>query len=167
MYQPVLFDLKDIFDKPLRRYELFSSILDLTCMEKSPQVGRKPISRAALTRALIFKNLRSIATLSDLSAELYERSRLASILGFEPKEKPVPVERFSSYLKPLNKISAFGVGYFFVDGIYGHLQLAKENLAKALSLKVSEGLFDVDKAKEIVKWSFYDNPLKIFKLETK
>jgi len=47
------------------------------------------------------------------------------------------------------------------------LQLAKENLAKALSLKVSEGLFDVDKAKEIVKWSFYDNPLKIFKLETK
>jgi len=99
MYQPVLFDLKDIFDKPLRRYELFSSILDLTCMEKSLQVGRKPISRAALTRALIFKNLRSIATLSDLSAELYERSRLASILGFEPKEKPVPVERFSSYLK--------------------------------------------------------------------
>jgi len=114
MYQPVLFDLEDIFDKPLRRYELFFSILDLTCMEKSPQVGRKPISRAALARALIFKNLRSIATLSDLSAELYERSRLASILGFEPKEKPVPVERFSSYLKETDNFTLHEVRIMLV-----------------------------------------------------
>ena len=99
MYQPVLFDLEDIFDKPLRRYELFFSILDLSLLEKNPAVGRKPISRASLLRALIFKNLRSIASLSDLSAELYEHPRLASILGFVPGDKPIPVERFSSYLK--------------------------------------------------------------------
>jgi len=102
MYQRPLFDLEDIFDKPLRRYELFFSVLDLGLLEKSSGVGRKPVSRAAILRALIFKNLRSIASLSDLSAELYERPALASILGFEPVDKPVPVERFSSYLKNIN-----------------------------------------------------------------
>ncbi len=65
---------------------------------------------------------------------------------------------------PLNKISAFGGDYVFVDGVYGHLQLAKENVAKALSIKVREDLFDVDRAKEISRWMFYDNPKRIFKL---
>ncbi len=98
MYQHSLFDLEDIFDKPLRRYELFFSILNFSLLEKGISVGRKPISRAAILRALIFKNLRSITSLSDLSAELYELPALASILGFPPGDKPVPVERFSSYL---------------------------------------------------------------------
>ena len=73
MYHPVLFDTRDIFDKPLKKYELFFSKLDLTCLEKSSQLGRKPINRATLARTLIFKNLRSIASLIDLSSELYER----------------------------------------------------------------------------------------------
>jgi len=102
MYQPALFDLEDIFDKPLRRYELFFSVLDLSLLEKGTSVGRKPVSRAAILRALIFKNLRSIASLSDLSAEFYEQPGLAFILGFVPGDKPIPVERFSSYLKSTN-----------------------------------------------------------------
>ena len=102
MYQPALFDTGDIFDKPLRRYELFFSVLDLSLLEKGTSVGRKSVSRAAILRALIFKNLRSIASLSDLSAEFYERPGLASILGFAPGDKPIPVERFSSYLKSTN-----------------------------------------------------------------
>jgi len=114
MYQPVLFNLEDIFDKPLKKYELFFSVLDLSLLEKSPDVGRKPISRAAILRALIFKNLRSIASLSDLSAELYERPRLASILGFEPGDKPIPVERFSSYLKNVDNSLLQEVGVSLV-----------------------------------------------------
>jgi len=102
MYQRSLFDLEDIFDKPLRRYELFFSILDFNLLEKGAGIGRKPVSRTAILRALIFKNLRSITNLSDLSAELYERPALASILGFVPGDKPVPVERFSSYLKNID-----------------------------------------------------------------
>jgi len=65
---------------------------------------------------------------------------------------------------PLSKISTFGGDYLFADGVYGHLQLAKENVAKVLLIKVEEGLFDIDKAKEIAKMLFYDNPLRIFKL---
>ncbi|MCL5770968.1 MAG: DDE transposase [Actinobacteria bacterium] len=99
MVQHPLFNLEEIFDKPLRKYELFFSVLDLSGLDKSPGVGRKPIKRSAIAKALIFKNLRSISSLSDLSAELYERPLLASILGFEPKDRPVPVERFSCFLK--------------------------------------------------------------------
>jgi len=99
MYQHPLFDLEEIFDKPLRRYELFFSVIDLSIFDKVKSMGRRPISRAAILRALIFKNLKTIASLSDLSAELYERPTLASMLGFVPGDKPIPVERFSSYLK--------------------------------------------------------------------
>ena len=99
MYQHPLFDLEEIFDKPLRKYELFFSVIDLSILDKGRSVGRKPISKAAILRALIFKNLKTIASLSDLSAELYERPTLASVLGFSPGDKPIPVERFSSYLK--------------------------------------------------------------------
>jgi len=65
---------------------------------------------------------------------------------------------------PLNKISAFGGDYLFVDGVYGHLKLAQQNVSKALSIKIKEGLFDLDKAKEIVRMFFYENPKNIFRL---
>jgi predicted TIM-barrel fold metal-dependent hydrolase len=65
---------------------------------------------------------------------------------------------------PLNKISAFGGDYLFIDGVYGHLKLAQQNVAKALAIKVEEGLFDIEKAKEISGMLFYDNPKKIFRL---
>ena len=68
---------------------------------------------------------------------------------------------------PLNKVSAFGGDYLFVDGVFGHQYLARENVARSLSIKVSQGLFDIDKAKEIARMLFYSNPLKIFRLEGK
>lgn len=66
---------------------------------------------------------------------------------------------------PLNKISAFGGDYCFVDGVYGHLKLAQQDVAKALSVKVDEGLFDIDRANDIAKMLFYDNPKNIFRLK--
>ena len=66
---------------------------------------------------------------------------------------------------PLNKISVFGGDYLFVDGVYGHLKLARQNVAKALSVKVDEGLFDMEKARDVARMLFYDNPKNIFKLE--
>jgi hypothetical protein len=105
MVQQPLFNLKEIFDRPLKKYELFFSVIDLSCLDKGQTVGRKPVKRSAIARALIFKNLKSIANLSDLSAELYERAALSQILGFEPGERPIPVERFSCFLKDTdNKI---------------------------------------------------------------
>lgn len=66
---------------------------------------------------------------------------------------------------PLNKISAFGGDYFFVDAIYGHLELARQNISSALARKVDEGIFGVEKAKEIARMLFVDNPARLFCLE--
>lgn len=104
MYQQILFDPDDIFRQPLKKYELSFSLLDLSCLELPRKVGRKPISHAALARALIFKNLRSLQTLSDLVAELHERPGLSLILGFKHSATLLPVERFSSYLRDTDNL---------------------------------------------------------------
>ena len=66
---------------------------------------------------------------------------------------------------PVNKISAFGGDYAFIDGVYGHQYMARVNVSKSLVQKVKEGVFDIDRAREIAKMLFYDNPVKIFKLD--
>jgi len=65
---------------------------------------------------------------------------------------------------PANKISGFGGDYIFVDGVYGHQYIARENIARALTIKVAQGAFDLDRAKEIAKMLLHDNPLAIFGL---
>ena len=66
---------------------------------------------------------------------------------------------------PANKISAFGGDYCFVDGVYGHQKLARQNVAMALAAKVDDGSFDLDRAREIAGWLFVDNPTRIFGLK--
>jgi hypothetical protein len=66
---------------------------------------------------------------------------------------------------PANKISAFGGDYCFIDGVYGHQHLARRNVAAALTQKVSDGSMDLERAKEIARWLFVDNPTRIFNLE--
>lgn len=68
---------------------------------------------------------------------------------------------------PVNKISAFGGDYCFIDGVYGHQYLARVNVSKSLARKVEEGVFDIAEAKRISEMLFYENPMKIFKLEDK
>jgi uncharacterized protein len=65
---------------------------------------------------------------------------------------------------PVNKISAFGGDYCFVDGIYGHQALARMNVSKALAIKVRDGVFGADRAKRIAEMLFVDNPTALFGL---
>ena len=65
---------------------------------------------------------------------------------------------------PANKISAFGGDFLFPDGVYGHQYLARHDVAKSLAMKVDEGTFDLDRAKEIAQWLFVDNPARVFSL---
>ncbi len=66
---------------------------------------------------------------------------------------------------PANKISAFGGDYCFVDGVYGHQKLARQNVADALAQKVADGSFDLDRARQIARWVFVDNPTRLFGLD--
>lgn len=68
---------------------------------------------------------------------------------------------------PLNKISAFGGDYLFIDGVYGHIKIAQKNVAMALSLKVQDRIFDLDMAKKVAQMLFYENPKNIFRLNIK
>ncbi len=66
---------------------------------------------------------------------------------------------------PFTKISAFGGDYMFVDGVCGHLAIARENVARTLAEKVSDGVFSNARAVEIGRALFHDNPLRIFRLQ--
>jgi predicted TIM-barrel fold metal-dependent hydrolase len=76
------------------------------------------------------------------------------------------VRALAEYLDsvPANKICAFGGDYLFPDGVYAHQKMARRNVAKTLSAKVEGGVFDMDRARQIAKWLFYDNPKRIFNL---
>jgi uncharacterized protein len=65
---------------------------------------------------------------------------------------------------PINKIFAFGGDYAFVDGVYGHQLLARQNVARALALKVGDGCFGLDRAREIAHRIFIDNPAEMFEV---
>ena len=70
----------------------------------------------------------------------------------------------SEYLDsvPANKISAFGGDYTFIDGVAGHLHIARENVARALDNKIELGIFDLDGAKDIAGKLFYSNPAALY-----
>lgn len=65
---------------------------------------------------------------------------------------------------PYNKIMAFGGDHCFIDGVVGHQLLAKQNVAKALTQKITEGLFDFNEACKIAECLFYSNPIELFRL---
>jgi len=66
---------------------------------------------------------------------------------------------------PLNKIFAFGADYvFFIEKIYGHLVVARENLSIVLAERVKRDLMDMSRAREILKSWLYDNPKAFYGL---
>jgi len=70
---------------------------------------------------------------------------------------------------PINKIIAFGGDYRGValEKVWGHLVMAKENIACALAKLVLDGRMRRDEAVDIAKMWFYENPVRIYKLKEK
>jgi uncharacterized protein len=66
---------------------------------------------------------------------------------------------------PANKISAFGGDYCFVDGVYGHQYMARQNVAMSLAQKVNDKSISLTRAEEIANWLFIDNPRRLFNLD--
>jgi len=65
---------------------------------------------------------------------------------------------------PANKILGFGGDYIFPEGTYGHVKIARENIAKTLGAKIDEGLYDEKEALRIAKMILNDNPSELFGL---
>jgi len=65
---------------------------------------------------------------------------------------------------PNNKILGFGGDLKLVESIHGHLEQARDNIARALAVKVSRGDYDRENAREIAENLLYNNPKKLFRL---
>jgi len=66
---------------------------------------------------------------------------------------------------PLNKVFAFGADYIlFIEKVYGHLWMARENIALVLGDRVDRDLMDMDEAKQTLRAWFYDNPKAFYGL---
>lgn len=68
-------------------------------------------------------------------------------------------------LVPMNKIIGFGGDYSRpVEKVYGHLVMAREDIATVLGRRVDRGMMDTDEAIAIAKKWLLDNPSKLYKL---
>ena len=63
---------------------------------------------------------------------------------------------------PVGKIIAFGGDYKFIDAVYAHQLMARQNVTKVLADKVDNGSFGMDEARLIARRIFYDNPRSIY-----
>jgi predicted TIM-barrel fold metal-dependent hydrolase len=69
-------------------------------------------------------------------------------------------------LVPANKIIAFGGDYAVpVEKVYGHLVMARENIARVLGQRIERGLMDEDQALELAHTWFYENPVALYRLD--
>jgi transposase len=82
------------------KFNLYDSVfryLDLSALkERMPKTGRRPFSRQAICRALVYKNLKAIKTLSELTFELSTNLGMAYVLGFD--KEPPSRHRFEEFL---------------------------------------------------------------------
>jgi predicted TIM-barrel fold metal-dependent hydrolase len=66
---------------------------------------------------------------------------------------------------PRNKVLGFGGDYAVVEKVYGHLELARDNIARALAGKVAEGALDPARAVAWARALLHDNPIAAYKLD--
>ena len=66
---------------------------------------------------------------------------------------------------PPNKVVGFGGDYAMcVENVYGHLQIARENIARVLTRRIERGSLSTDEAIEIARSWLYENPVKLYRL---
>lgn len=69
-------------------------------------------------------------------------------------------------LVPTNKIIAFGADYHKpVENTYGHLVMAREDIARVLADRVDAKRLSLDQALQLARKLFYENPKRIYGLE--
>jgi hypothetical protein len=131
--QGLLFSVENIFDiHPLKNYETLFGFLELLIPQEPRHhgAGRPKIPKISLLKALIYKNLRGLLTLSDLVQDLSCNPSLLIKCGFLIDEPPPTKETFSSFLRNTEHS-------FFTDikkSIVLELVKLKELNAKLLSI---------------------------------
>ena len=69
-------------------------------------------------------------------------------------------------LVPMNKLLAFGGDYGVpVEKVYGHLVMAREDVAEVLARRIERGQLSESQALDLVQKWFWDNPRELYRLE--
>jgi hypothetical protein len=98
--QPLLFSCESMLDiHPLHNFKILFRNLNASHLDHNYTTGRKPFSAESMLRAIIFKNLKGIPTLSDLKSMLDDNPSAAIRCGFNILHPLPSVERFSSFLR--------------------------------------------------------------------
>jgi len=127
-------------------YEAIFEHLDLSYLkEQLPKTGRRPFPRHGILRALIYKNLKAIKTLSELSFELSTNLGIAYVLGFD--KKAPSRHRFEEFL----------------HGVPNQLlqQIRMQQVKTLIKLSVISGKYLSIDSTAVVAWVKQNNP-KIF-----
>lgn len=83
---------------------------------------------------------------------------------------PVSSVRFlKSFLTaaPANKVFGFGGDYFPVEPVYGHAQIARHGIARALTELVEEGWMHVEEAEVLITRIMRQNAIEFFRLDVR
>ena len=101
--QELLFSIEAVLDiHPLANFKILFDNLNADHLDSTYTTGRKPFSQQGLLKAIIFKNLTGLPTLTELSIVLKNNPSAAIRCGFNIL-KPLPsVERFSEFLRSKN-----------------------------------------------------------------
>jgi len=101
--QKLLFSVESALDiHPMQNFNILFDNLKGDHLDSAYFTGRKPFSRQSLLKAIIFKNLNGLPTLSDLVIALRNNPSAAIRCGFNIV-KPLPsAERFSEFLRNKN-----------------------------------------------------------------
>src|SRR5205823_3517145 len=68
---------------------------------------------------------------------------------------------------PVNKLMGFGGSAVFADTVFGHAQMAREGLCRALSDLVTQGALARSDAEPLARRFLHDNPWAVFRLDDK
>jgi hypothetical protein len=98
--QHLLFSIESMLDiNPLEGFRILFDNLKADHLDHEYLTGRKPFSRQNLLKAIIFKNLNGLPTLSDLAVALRNNPSAAIRCGFNIL-KPLPsLKRYSEFLR--------------------------------------------------------------------
>jgi predicted TIM-barrel fold metal-dependent hydrolase len=68
---------------------------------------------------------------------------------------------------PANKLFAFGGDYAYADPVYGHLRIARDGIARALSELVADGWCTRQRAITLAQRILHDNAAEFFRVDAK
>jgi predicted TIM-barrel fold metal-dependent hydrolase len=132
-----------------------ASLAPMATLIRAARDARFDVSHAG------FPYLREAAVLAKTCANVYLNMSWLHI--YSPEACRAALREWLRMV-PWNKILGFGDDLYWVDTIYGHLLMARRNVAAALADLIEDGYLGESAALDIGRALFFDNPAALYKL---